>query len=94
LSLPWLEYRYEDLVADFEKTLRTVLEFIGLPWNADLLAFQERAKDQVITTPSYRQVTRAIDASATGRWRRYRDELAPLLPALEPFVEAFGYPED
>jgi tetratricopeptide (TPR) repeat protein len=94
LSLPWLEYRYEDLVADFEKTLRTVLEFIGLPWNADLLAFQERAKDQVITTPSYRQVTRAIDTSATGRWRRYRDELAPLLPTLEPFVEAFSYPED
>ncbi len=94
LGQTWLEYRYEDLVEDIEGTLRTVLDFMGLPWHEDVLAFQERVKDQEISTPSYRQVTRAVDARAAGRWRRYRDQLAPVLPLLEPFVEAFGYSED
>jgi tetratricopeptide (TPR) repeat protein len=94
LSLPWLAYRYEDLVEDFQGTLKEVLDFIGLPWHEDVMAHAERAKDQVITTPSYRQVTGEIDQRAAGRWRRYRDELAPILPALQPFVRSFGYPED
>lgn len=94
LSLAWLEYRYEDLVGNFRGTLERVLDFIGLPWHDDVLAYAERAKDQVITTPSYRQVTGEIDQRAVGRWRRYRSELSPVLPALQPLVRAFGYPED
>jgi tetratricopeptide (TPR) repeat protein len=94
LSLTWHEYRYEDLVEDFGGTLREVLDFIGLPWHEDVMAYGERAEDQVITTPSYRQVTREIDKSAVGRWRRYQGALSPILPVLQPLVRAFGYPED
>ena len=94
LSLTWHEYRYEDLVEDFGGTLREVLDFIGLPWHEDVMAYGERAEDQVITTPSYRQVTRALDKSAVGRWRRYQGALSPILPVLQPLVRAFGYPED
>ncbi len=94
LSLPWLEYRYEDLVGDFRGTLQGVLEFIGLAWHEDIMAYGELAKDQVITTPSYRQVTREIDKGAVERWRRYRSELSPILPVLRPLVRAFGYPEE
>ncbi len=94
LSLTWHEYRYEDLVEDFGGTLREVLDFIGLPWHEDVMAYGELAKEQVITTPSYRQVTREIDKKAAGRWRRYQGELSPILPVLQPLVRAFGYPED
>jgi len=94
LGLPWLEYRYEALVEDFQGTLEEVLDFIGLAWHEDVLAYAERTKEQVITTPSYRQATGAVDKTAAGRWRRYRDELAPILPALRPLVESFGYPEE
>jgi len=94
LSAPWREYRYEDLVADFRGTVEGVLGFIGLAWHDDVLGYGERAKDQVITTPSYRQVTRAIDPRAAGRWRRYRDELSPVLPRLRPLVRALGYAAD
>jgi len=31
---------------------------------------------------------------AAGRWRSYRQELAPVLEELGPFAAAFGYPED
>jgi hypothetical protein len=26
-----------------------------------------------------------------GAWKRYRDELAPVLPILEPWIARFGY---
>lgn len=94
LGVAWLEYRYEDLVGDFRGTLERVLAFLGLAWHDDVLAYAERARDQVITTPSYRQVTGAIDARPVGRWHRYHAEMAPVLPVLEPLVRALGYPED
>jgi len=94
MSLPWLEYRYEDLVEDFRGTLEKVFDFVGLPWHEDVMAYAEKAKDQVVTTPSYRQVTNKIDTRAAGRWRRYQDELAPILPVLQPLVRSFGYDQD
>lgn len=94
LSLPVLEYRYEELVEDFEGTLRRVLDFLGLDWHPDMAAYRERAKSQVITTPSYRRVTDEVDSRAAARWRRYRQELSPVLPALRPWAADFGYPED
>ena len=93
VSLPWHEYRYEDMVEDFEGVLRGTLAFIGLPWHDDVLAYREKAAQDAITTPSYRQVTREIYTSAAGRWRRYHEALAPILPILQPFTAAFGYPE-
>lgn len=94
LSLPWLEYRYEDLIADFDGTVRTVLEFIGLAWHDDMARYRDKAEKRDIATPSYRQVTGALSSRAIGRWRSYREQLAPILPILQPYVEAFGYPRD
>jgi Flp pilus assembly protein TadD len=94
LGLPWLEYRYEDLVADFKGTLAAALDFLGLGWHEDVMAYAERTREQVVTTPSYRQVTDQVQTRAVGRWRRYRNELADVLPVLQPLVEAFGYDPD
>ncbi len=91
LTLPWHEYRYEDLVEDFESSLRGVLEFIGLDWHDDVARYRELTAQQDFATPSYRQVTRDLYKSAVGRWRAYRQELAPVLPVLAPFVAEFGY---
>ena len=33
LRNPWIEIRYEDMVADLEGQARKVLEFLGLPWD-------------------------------------------------------------
>jgi hypothetical protein len=91
LSLPWHEYRYEDLVDDFEGSLRGVLDFIGLAWHDDVARYRELVVQQDFATPSYRQVTRDLYKGAIGRWRAYRQELAPVLPVLAPFVAEFGY---
>ena len=42
-------------------------------------------------TPSYWQVTEKLYTRAAARWLRYRDQLAPVLPVLEPWAARFGY---
>jgi tetratricopeptide (TPR) repeat protein len=94
LSLAWREFRYEDLVGDFEAVLRDLLAFLGLKWDEAVAHYRERAEARTVATPSYRQVTREIYRDSIGRWRAYRKVMAPYLPRLAPFVEAFGYPQD
>ncbi len=43
---PWLEARYEDVVADLESVSRRVLDFLGVPWDASVLRFDEHARRQ------------------------------------------------
>lgn len=93
-SLAWREFRYEDLVEDFEAVLKDLLAFLGLGWDESVARYRERAAARTVATPSYRQVTREIYRESVGRWRAYRAPLAPFLPRLGPFVDAFGYPRD
>ena len=94
LALPWMEYRYEDLVADFEGTVRDLLSFVGEPWDPVVLRYREAIPGRAISTPSYAAVTSPIHGQAVERWRRYADWLAPEAAVLAPYVAAFGYPQD
>jgi len=87
----WLEYRYENLVKNFDDTVTRILDFIGVGWHEDIHGYRQAAKQRVVTTPSYRDVTAQVNDRALARWRRYEQDLAPILPALEPFVDVFGY---
>ncbi len=95
LDLNVIEIRYEDLVADIEQTGRRALEFIGTPWHPGMLDHERTARSRpYIRTASYNQVTQPLYASASGRWLRYREQLEPILPTLEPWIESFGYAQD
>lgn len=84
--------RYEDLVEDKEGQMRALVAFLGLPWDAAVLDNQASAmKRGLIITPSYAQVAQPIYQRARGRWERYRAEMAPVLPILEPWAERLGY---
>jgi tetratricopeptide (TPR) repeat protein len=83
--------RYEDLVADFEGQVRAFCDFLGLSWSDDLTAFAERARSGRIATPSSAQVARGLYSEGVGQWRDYAEHLAPIMPILAPWVEAFGY---
>lgn len=91
-DLDLIEVRYEDLAADIEQTCRPILEFIGVPWHPGVLDHEGTARGRpFIRTASYNQVTQPLYAHATGRWLKYREHLEPILPALEPWMERFGY---
>jgi Flp pilus assembly protein TadD len=90
-SFPWKEIRYEDTVEAFEDRVREMLVFLGLRWDDAVLRFHERPVERASTTPSYHAVRRPVGTGAVGRWKGYAAELAPILPIVEPLVEAFGY---
>ena len=93
-TFPWKEIRYEETVTDFEARIREVIEFLGLPWDDAVLSFHETTGRQMSTTPSYHAVRQKVYTTAIGRWKRYADQLAPILPILQPYVEALGYADD
>lgn len=84
--------KYEDLVENVEAEVRPLFDFLDLDWHDDVLDHRRTAKSRgLITTASYSQVTEPIYKRASGRWTRYRANLEPILPILEPWVERFGY---
>lgn len=92
LPLKVHELRYEDLVADFDTEVRGLLEFLQLPWDEAVKGYADtaRARGQ-ISTPSYHQVVQPIYRHAAGRWEKYREQMAPVLPVLAPWVQRWGY---
>jgi tetratricopeptide (TPR) repeat protein len=91
LPLPRHIVRYESLVDDFEGTTRAACDFLGLGWESGLLDFAAKARTRGISTPSASQVARGLNREGKGAWRRYRDQMAPVLPILEPWAQLFGY---
>jgi tetratricopeptide (TPR) repeat protein len=88
---PCLEVRYEDMVDDLESVARRTLDFLGMPWDARVLAFDEHARKKLVRSPTYADVTQKVYKRARGRWHNYKKYLEPHLEKLEPFVKAFGY---
>lgn len=75
---------YEDVVNDMPAMARDLIEFLGLPWNEACLTFHESSRP--VKTASVVQVRQPVYSSSVGRWKRYGDELKPL-------IEALGYKE-
>jgi Flp pilus assembly protein TadD len=77
-----LDVRYEDVVGDLEQQARRLLDYCELPWDERCLGFYETKRQ--VRTASAVQVRQPIYGSSIGRWRRYRDYIAPLLAEIEP----------
>jgi hypothetical protein len=83
---------YEELVADPEGALQPLIAFLGLGWRPELLDHRSTAKARgAIITPSYDQVVQPLSKAPSGRWRRYEEQLAPVLPVLLPWAQRLGY---
>lgn len=91
LPAPCLEVRYEDIVDDLESVARKTLDFLGVAWDARVLRFNEHAREKMVRSPTYADVTQPVFKRARGRWHHYHKYLEPYLERLEPFVKAFGY---
>ncbi|MGH8182613.1 MAG: tetratricopeptide repeat-containing sulfotransferase family protein [Rhodanobacteraceae bacterium] len=75
-----LEVDYEALVRVPDATLRRVLAFCDLPWDAACLRPQDNAAP--VRTPNTWQVRAPIYTSSIGYWRQYARELQPLSDML------------
>ncbi|HXR06596.1 MAG TPA: sulfotransferase [Candidatus Acidoferrum sp.] len=86
-----IEVRYEDMVENLESVARRTLDFLGVAWDERVLRFDEHARQKLVRSPTYADVTQPVYKRARGRWRNYQKYLEPHLEKLEPFVKAFGY---
>jgi tetratricopeptide (TPR) repeat protein len=87
----WIEFRYEDVVADLPSQARRILEFLGLPWDDKVLKFYEHAREKLVRSPTYQDVTRPVYHASVGRWQHYAKHFEPVMEKLKPFIADFGY---
>jgi len=91
LAMDFIQIRYEDIVQNLESEARRILKFLELPWDKNVLRFNEFARGKNINTPSYLQVIKPIYRDAVLRWKKYEKQLAPIIPGLGPLIKSFGY---
>ena len=91
LSLDFIEFRYEDAVADFEGTFKRVFDFVGLSWDPKVSEFHKNAVGKFIGSPSHAQVAQPHYSSSVARWKHYQPEFESVDEFLRPFLTAFGY---
>ncbi|MDX8401420.1 MAG: sulfotransferase [Mariprofundaceae bacterium] len=86
----WLEIDYETLVTEPEATIRRILEYCGLPWDAACLDFHKARRS--VRTASITQVRNPISAKSVGGWKRYEKHLQPLIRELGPEFSTAYHP--
>jgi tetratricopeptide (TPR) repeat protein len=92
LPLRLLEVRHESVIDEFDSVITGVLEFIGLGWDPRVRDFAQRIGGRM-KTPSHAQLRRGLNSDGVGQWRRYEAHMRPVLPILEPWAVAYGYPD-
>ena len=76
-----LRVQHQDMVLDFENTVRRLLDFCGLRFEQACLEFYKT--DRVVRTMSADQVRRPIYREGLEQWRNYEPWLGPLKAALD-----------
>jgi len=75
-----LEINYEDIVRDQKAASRRLIDFLELPWDAEVMRFHESPAPSA--TASAVQVRRPVYSSSVGRWHHHAERLAPLRARL------------
>ncbi len=78
---------YEELVAEPEREIRRLLDFCGLAFEPQCLAFHET--ERAVRTASSEQVRQPLYAGGVDHWRHYEPWLGELKAALGPVLDAY-----
>ncbi len=84
--------KYENVVGDFESTIKNLIKFLNVDWSEDLKYFYLTARKRgIINTPSYNQVNMPLYKESISRWKNYRDKFSEVNSKLDKWVKIFGY---
>lgn len=85
---------HEKLLADPEAEIRSLIDFVGLPFDEACLKSHETKRD--VRTASAEQVRRPINPEGIDYWKRFDQWLDPLKqalgPALDNWIDGAGEP--
>jgi tetratricopeptide (TPR) repeat protein len=86
-----MHVRYEEMIDDLPTVVRSVLEFLGLGFEENVLKFFEHARTKRVNSPSVVEVRKPLYRTAVGRWKNYEKYLEPYMPGLERFQKEYNY---
>jgi hypothetical protein len=89
LPLTMLDIPYETLVQDFRNCMVALYRYIGLSPEDTAWDSMNRAKNRAIATPGATEIARGLNAEGRGTWKRYADQIAPVLPLLGHWIDRF-----
>ncbi len=72
---------YEDLVSDLENQAKGIMAFLNLTWQPQCLDFHKNS--QPTSTASASQVRQKLYTGSVDLWRRYEQQLQPLINRLD-----------
>ena len=78
---------HEDLLDSPEKEIKSLLSYLGLPFEAGCLQFWQN--ERAVQTPSAEQVRRPINRDGVDQWKPYEAHLGPLKTALGSLWEIY-----
>ena len=86
------EIKYEDVVNDFDTSIKKLLKFLDLEWEESIKEFYITAsKRGIISTPSFNQVNKPIYKKSINRWKNYEHKLKNIKPKLSKWITEFKY---
>lgn len=83
--------RYEEMVEDLPTVARSVLAYLGVGFEDNVLKFYEHARAKRVNSPTYADVRKPTYRTAVGRWKNYAKYLEPYLAGLDRFLKAYNY---
>ncbi len=84
--------KYEDVVCNFDITIKKLIKFINVNWSEELKKFYLNASNRgIIHTPSYNQVNMPLYNQSILRWKNYSDKFSNLDLKLQKWIRIFGY---
>ncbi len=78
-NLKIVDLDYEYTVSNLNSSATSLLEFLDLPWDEQVLSFHEN--ERAVQTPSRWQVRQPVYKSSMARWQRYESHIEPLIKA-------------
>jgi tetratricopeptide (TPR) repeat protein len=78
---------HEQLLAEPEDQIRSLLTYLGLEFEPDCLSFHTNTR--AVRTASAEQVRQPLNREGSGKWKAYSAWLGPLRQALGPALEAY-----
>ncbi|RVU07674.1 sulfotransferase family protein [Novosphingobium umbonatum] len=91
-QMPGVVHRviYEEMVADTQAQVASLLAYVGVEFEEECLAFWRNKR--AVRTASSEQVRQPIYRDGLEQWTHFNEWLSPLRDALGPVVEAFPAP--
>ena len=99
----WLKYneiftlnvqtvKYENVVGNFDGSIKKLLNFLELEWNDKVKEFYKTAEKRgIINTPSYNQVNMPLYNKSINRWKNYENKFLSNKKILDKWVKKFKY---